>query len=158
MKISYEDKIVLTDYPHIFKKAEHDFERYKSNYGLYELTDCLLTLNSLPEWIQASEKASSELKTSATQIINTMRSLELDELKLDQDIYQKLRLVRLFSNHVKHAKSKEKIPKIVTGFALAQTLPASFTNIQVGELCFDSERILEDIFSFWKHFFQDNSL
>lgn len=143
----------LTDYNDLFLKAQCDFEQYKRTSGVYELANCLLTLNALPEWILNCDKISVELKKATLEKLNVMKNMNnlypLDEKALETDIDQKLRFVRLFCNHLKHSEPKEKFPAIEMGAPIPTKLPAPFTKIKIGERYFDAPSIVQSIIDFW---------
>ncbi|MEJ7740472.1 MAG: hypothetical protein WKF97_23900 [Chitinophagaceae bacterium] len=142
----------LCNYKDWFSKAVHDFQRYKETYGVYELADCLLTLNALPEWIVKSIEAPESLKDIAGSKILIMtdhNAFVFDENKLNGDIDQKLRFIRIFCNHSKHAVPKNKFPKIEMSATLPAALPIKFENISVGNSYFRAEDILLDVIKFW---------
>jgi hypothetical protein len=142
----------LEGYKDFFRKALHDFERYSQTRGVYELADCLLTLNSLPEWIRESKEADSELKMIAAEKIIIMQASEgfqFDEYKLNEIDHQ-LRFIRLFCNHTKHAARKEKLPKISMGARLPATFPITFDYIEVGETSYIALDLIRDVIEFWR--------
>jgi hypothetical protein len=48
----------LNNYLELVKKLDYDLDRYSKNNHIYALMDCLMILNSLPEWIKESSEAS----------------------------------------------------------------------------------------------------
>ncbi len=57
----------------LLKKFEYDLNRYKKNNHSYELMDCIMTLNSLPDWIRKSSNASENLRILANEKIIIMK-------------------------------------------------------------------------------------
>ena len=146
----------ISDYNDLLKKLEFDMERYRTNNHSYELIDCILTLNALPEWITKTESASAELKEITNEKINIMKGrngFEFNETLISSEIDHQLRFIRLFCNHTKHKTESGIIPKIVSryGATFTMTLPAKLYNmIALGETEFDAEFLIMNIYEFWK--------
>ena len=146
----------ISNYIDLLKKLEFDLKRYKKNNHSYELIDCIMTLNALPEWIIKTENAPTELKALAENKISIMKGrngFEFDESHFVSDIDHQLRFIRLFCNHTKHKTESGEIPKIVTryGATFPMSLPAKLYNIiALGETEFDAEFLINNIYDFWK--------
>jgi hypothetical protein len=146
----------ISSFKDLMKKLEFDLKRYEKNNHSYELIDCIMTLNSLPEWIIKTENISKELKNLAERKITIMKGnngFKFDETKIEKDIDQQLRFIRLFCNHTKHKTESGQIPKIISryGATLPATLPAKLYNmIALGETEFDAEFLINNIYNFWK--------
>lgn len=146
----------ISDCYDLFNKLEFDLKRYSKNNHSYELIDCLLTLNSIPEWISKSDKISEGLKGLAEGKIYIMKGHEnfvFDESTIDSDIDQQLRFIRLFCNHAKHKSESGQIPRIISryGATLPVTLPAKLYNlIALGTKEIDAEFLIHNVYSFWK--------
>ena len=147
----------IINYLDLFKKLEYDIDRYSKSNHIYELLDCLLTLNAIPEWIINSEDATEELKKLAEAKLKIMKGLDgfsFEEDKLATDIDQKLRFVRLTCNHSKHKTNSKHIPviKSVFGATFPFTFPAKFCNIiAIGTKEIDAEQLVNDVADFWKN-------
>ena len=146
----------LNDYNDLILKLDHNMKRLRESNHIYDLLDCMLTLNSLPEWIIASKTASESLKKVAEEKIEIMKGLNgfvFEENKLFDNIDQQLRFVRLLCNHTKHKTDSKLIPIIesITGTTLPMMLPARFCIIvAVGNLKVDGEFIAFQVLEFWK--------
>ncbi len=84
----------INNYINLVEKLDYDLKRYAQNNHIYELMDCFLTINAVPEWILKSLEASDSLKNIANEKIQIMKGNDFvfDETKLT-DINHKLRLV-----------------------------------------------------------------
>ncbi len=117
--------------------------------------DCLMILNSLPEWIKESSEASTSLKALASAKILLMKGqgFTLDENKLDTEIDHQLRFIRIICNHSKHKTDSQLIPVIRSkyGATFPMTLPAKFYNIiAIGDKEIDAEDLINNVADFWK--------
>jgi len=150
-KISYNIP-VLDDYNDWLDKAKYNFEKYKETYALYDLADCILTLNALSEWIAKSDKAPEKLREITTEKLEYMtdnvNGFVFDETKF-YDINQKLRFIRVFCNFSKHSTPKHKFSKIVMGSTLPAFFPIKFENIAIGDSFFNASEIINDVITFW---------
>lgn len=150
----------LDDYLQLWNKLEYDIKKYKETNHIYELLNCIMTLNSLPEWIEKSYNSSLILKETAINKIQIMKGrggFLFDESKLDLDIDQQLRFIRLICNHSKHKTDSELIPIVKSkwGATLPMKLPAKFSNIiAIGEKEIDAEDLINSIAKFWKSEFE----
>lgn len=145
----------ISDFNDLLKKLEFDLKRYQKNNHSYELIDCIMTLNSLPEWIIKTETISKELQELTKRKISIMKGkdFEFDESKIESDINHQLRFIRLFCNHTKHKTESGQIPKIISryGATLPMLLPAKLYNmIALGKTEFDAEFLINNIYNFWK--------
>lgn len=146
----------ISSYHDLIRKLEYDLKRYKKNNHSYEFIDCIMSLNSLPEWIKNSDNTTKALKDLAVEKISIMKGyngFQFDESKLKSNIDHQLRFIRLFCNHSKHKTESGYIPKIVSkyGATFPMTLPAKFYNIiAIGKLEFDAEFLLNNVYTFWK--------
>ncbi|MBE5320636.1 hypothetical protein IM793_15820 [Pedobacter sp. MR2016-19] len=145
----------INNFIDLFKKLDYDMKRYKQNNHIYELIDCFMTINALPEWIIKSSEASDNLKKAAKEKIKIMKgenNFVFDETKLE-DINHKLILVRLLCNHSKHKTNSTQIPTIKSqmGTTLPFTFPGKFDYIiAIGKVNIDAEYILNDLKNFWE--------
>ena len=146
----------ISDFKDLMKKFEFDLKRYQKNNHSYELIDCIMTLNALPEWIINTEGVSVELKELTEIKISIMKGqngFEFDESLIESDINHQLRFIRLFCNHTKHKTESGIIPKIVSkyGATFPITFPAKFYNLlALGKKEFDAELLIYNIYEFWK--------
>jgi hypothetical protein len=145
----------LNTYIDLISKLDYDLERYSKTNHIYELLDCLMTLNAIPEWIIGDAEAPDRLKLVAREKINIMKDFNftLDENKLDSEIDHKLRFIRLICNHSKHKTNAPSIPviKSVYGATFPMILPAKLCNIIViGNKEIDAESLLKEVVFFWK--------
>ncbi len=146
----------ISSFKDLLKKLEYDLKRYSENNHSYEFVDCIMSLNALPEWIKSSTNISDELKALADEkelIMKGSNGFQFNEMKLRTEIDQQLRFIRLFCNHSKHKTDSGHIPRIVSkyGATLPATLPAKFYNIiAIGEMEFDAEFLLKNVYNFWK--------
>lgn len=147
----------ISDYPDLLKKLEYDIERYRKNNHSYELIDCLMTLNALPEWIKKSGTAKESLRNLAItkeEIMKGQNGFQLDENLIESKIDHQLRFIRLFCNHSKHKTDSGQIPRIIStyGATLPATLPAKLYNIiALGNKGFDAEHLILEVYKFWKN-------
>jgi len=147
----------ITDYKGLLEKLKYDLNRYKKSNNIYELLDCLMTLNAIPEWITNSKDAEPDLTQLAGEKLSVMKGKSgfvLDESKLSTDIDHQLRFIRLICNHSKHKTDSELIPKVQSKYG--GILPASFpiklyNIIAVGENEYDAEHLLNSVANFWKN-------
>ncbi len=147
----------ISDYQDLLKKLDYDIQRYRKNNHSYELIDCLMTLNALPEWIKKSETSSDSLKNIAIEkeiIMKGRNGFQLDENLIESNIDHQLRFIRLFCNHSKHKTDSGRIPKIISeyGATFPMTLPAKLYNIiALGNKSFDAEYLILQVYDFWKN-------
>ncbi|MBD3671247.1 MAG: hypothetical protein HUJ29_10770 [Gammaproteobacteria bacterium] len=143
----------LQSYQDWLEKAKYEFELYKSKYGVYELSNCFLTLNALPDWIDKSDLAPQNLKSIAAEKIKIMKGddnkFQLDETKLDE-INHQLRLIRLFCNHAKHGDKKEKLEAITMSAVFPMTFPIKFDHLKIGSENVNVVPVIESVISFWE--------
>lgn len=146
----------ISNFQDLLKKLEYDLKRYSKNNHSYEFIDCIMSLNALPEWIINATNISDELKELACEkeiIMKGKNGFQFDETKLESDIDQQLRFIRLFCNHSKHKTDSGYIPRIISkyGATLPVTLPAKLYNIvAIGQSEFDGELLLNNVYDFWK--------
>lgn len=146
----------INNYFDLIKKLDYDLKRYQRNNHIYELLDCIMTLNALPEWIIESLEASDSLKKLAFEKIQIMKGLNgfiFDEDKLNSDLDHKLRFIRLICNHSKHKTDSKQIRiiKSAWGATLSMTLPAKLDFIiEIGNQEIDAEELINDVANFWK--------
>lgn len=147
------------------KKAIYDLEHYKKTFNIYDATNCMLTLNALPEWILKDENLDNENLKKITQeklAIMKGQKFELDENLLEakeetSKLDHQLKLIRLFCNHSKHLEKKAKIPQIVMSTSIPTKIPAKFINIKIGNLNINLLNLLNDVVQFWKDTFENES-
>jgi hypothetical protein len=142
----------LESYEDWLKKAKKEFEDYKRTYSVYDLANCLLSLNALPEWIREDHHAPSELKTLSQEKIKIMKHHQLNIEKLKEfEIDNCLRLTRLFCNHAKHSKAKDSFVKISTAISLPANYPLTFKELVVGNNndTIEADKLLKKIIDFW---------
>lgn len=144
----------LDKYEDWLEKSKHEFSVYKKSYSVYDLANCLLTLNALPEWIEKSEGSPESLRNIASLKISIMKGDEgrfvFDETKLDL-LDQQLRMIRLFCNHAKHGIKKTgfiKISTSTTTFPIG--FPMKFEMLEVGNTHIKASDVIENIISFWE--------
>jgi len=143
----------LTDYQDWFEKAKHDYKILNKSNEIFDLVDCLLSLNALPEWVSKSDHATERLKNLANEKIMVMKGIKfkLDTSKIGRDIDHQLRFIRIFCNHSKHGDGNN-TPIIVKepGNTLPATLPVEFiTIIKIGDLRFNAKHIIYNVIDFW---------
>ncbi|WP_125916826.1 hypothetical protein [Hymenobacter coccineus] len=137
------------------RKLEHDLQQYNANQTVFQLLDCLLTLNSIPEWIANDPSAPASLSLIAKEKIVIMKGQKpgflFDESLLDSDIDQILRLIRLVSNHSKHKTDSPHIPTIENA-GFPYTFPVKLGQfLRVGNAEIDAEDILDHAANFWRN-------
>ncbi|ASV29003.1 hypothetical protein [Maribacter cobaltidurans] len=145
----------ITDYIGLMGKLKYNLDRYKKDNNIYELLDCLMTLNAIPEWIVNSKNTKTSLTQIAEEKLAIMKGKNgfiLDETKLSLNINHQLRLIRLICNHSKHKTDSILIPRIQKKYG--GTLPASFpiklyNIIAIGENEYDAEYLLNSVANFW---------
>jgi hypothetical protein len=64
----------LNTYNDWLDKAKYEHSKYKESWSIYDLTNCLLTLNALPEWIKNCKSAPENLKSLASEKITIMQA------------------------------------------------------------------------------------
>lgn len=144
----------IETYKDLIKKFEYDFDRFIKSSHAFDLMDCIHSLNALPEWIKNDSKADSQLIADAEAIEEIMKGngFVFDPTQLDKDINQRLRLIRMICNHVKHKNKGANIPVIKSkeGNTFPMTLPAKFGSfIAIGDTELDAEAILQSVYDFW---------
>lgn len=110
----------------MLEKARFDMERFKADAGVYSLTDCLLTLNAIPEWMGKDHP-----------IVRIMTCEDNDPVygEFLESIEQQLRFIRCFSNHTKHNSEKKPIARIDMYAELEASFPITFDQIGVRYQC-----------------------
>ncbi|QJD94647.1 hypothetical protein HH214_01555 [Mucilaginibacter robiniae] len=151
----------LITYKDLLAKLEHDTQRFVNDYNTYGLLDWFLTANALPEWISGSDLASEQLKQIARDKILIMKGLnghKIDDSKLETDIDEQLRLIRLVCNQAKHSKPKKDIPVIkMANQYFPYTFPMRFGGtITIGEKEFDAAAIIISVKDFWVNIIKNN--
>ena len=146
----------LNTYEDLLQKSEYELVKYEKSALVYDMANCFLSLNALPEWIYKSDNASETLKKLAESKIKIMKdenySKNIEKLK-EYDIDYSLRFIRTFSNHSKHLDKKQNLVKISMSASLPATFPIKFTNITIGDDendSIDSIKLLKSIVNFWK--------
>lgn len=153
----------LNNFEDLLNKLKYDRERLSKTSHIYELLDCLLTLNALPEWIENSQNDFVQLKKIAKEKIKMMKdpNFKIDENHLFESIDQKLKLIRLVCNHAKHNKKDNNvIPKILREYdaSFPMKFPAKFGFvISIGNRRIDAEFIVDEVTNFWKTEIKNNS-
>lgn len=146
----------LNDFNDLITKLDYEMKLLNESNHIYDLLNCLLTLNSLPEWIINSKTASEELKQIATEKIKIMKGhndFSFDEKLLFNDINHQLRFIRILCNHTKHKKDSKEIPIIesIPGTTLPMLFPARFCIIiSIGMLRIDGGFLAFQVAEFWK--------
>lgn len=146
----------LNDYNDLLVKLDYEMKQLNESDNIYDLLNCLLTLNSLPEWIKNSKTASEELKKIALEkekIMKGENGFSLDEKLLFDDINHQLRFVRLVCNHTKHKTDSKQIPIIesIPGTSFPMLLPARFCLIiSIGVLRIDGAFLVFQVAEYWK--------
>jgi len=140
----------LNVYSDWLEKAKYELARFEESCGVYDMANCFLTLNSIPEWIEKSDEAPKRLKELAKSKIAVMkgRGFDFDEGKLIEIDHQ-LRLVRLFCNHSKYGDSKEKFAHISMGVPFPLTFPVKFEFLSVGSESVKALEVLQSVINFW---------
>lgn len=72
-KITFERLPTLNNYYDWFEKAKHDLQIYQKTLHVYDLANCFLTLNALPEWMKESNNIDNDLKDTAKKKIDIMK-------------------------------------------------------------------------------------
>jgi len=146
----------LDSYRDLLEKSEYELKKYEESAVVYDMANCILSLNALPEWIVKSDSASEKLKGVAKEKITIMKdekySKDIEKLKIYEIDYL-LRFVRTFSNHSKHLDKKQNLVRIRMSASFPLSFPIKFTNITIGndENDFiDSIEVLKVVISFWK--------
>lgn len=145
----------LSSYKDLFQKLEYDLVRFSKTNHIYELLDCFMTLNAIPEWIINSSEVdmvSKEIIQIKLQIMKG-QNFDFNEEFLSESIDQKLRLVRLVCNHAKHKTDSPLIPKIerIYDATFPLILPAKFGYIiSIGKHRVDAETLIKELKNFWK--------
>ena len=141
----------LSTYSDWVEKAKYEYNLYTKSYGLYDLTNCLLTLNAIPEWIRKSDHISDDLKKIAEDKNTIMKGggvpFYLDETKLD-NIDNQLKLIRMFCNHTKHSEKKY-IPELISCIEFPATFNLKFNKIKVDNKLIEIEPIIKSIIDYW---------
>lgn len=146
----------INNYLDLIKKLDYDIERFDKTNHIYELLDCFLTLNAIPEWIKKDIGTPKHLMDEAEKMQSLIKGGEFifNENELDK-IEHKLKLVSLISNHAKHNNNSKKstipIIKTISGNSFPASLPVKFSHaIVVGENEIDAEYIIKEASNFWK--------
>ncbi|MDF4990379.1 hypothetical protein P3674_22170 [Vibrio parahaemolyticus] len=150
----------LNKYSDWLKKAHYNFEQYRNTGGVFELADCLLTLNALPEWIIKADTAPDSLREECKEIIDVMKgkSLDIDPRKLNSSasdkVYHQLRLIRMFCNHAKHGDPKSSYGQIVIevidmSAKFPLKFPVRFEELKAGNEQVNAPDLISDILEFW---------
>ncbi len=145
----------ISDYKGLIEKLKYDLDRYKNSNHIYELLDCLMTLNAIPEWIINSRNTELDLRQLAEDKLTIMKGKNgfiLDERRVSCDINHQLRFIRLICNHSKHKTNSELIPKVQSKHG--GTFPASFpiklyNIVAIGEIEYDAEYLIDNVAKFW---------
>lgn len=142
----------LSSYSDWLEKAEHDLSMFEKKYNVYDMANCFLSLNALPEWIKKTDNASENIRQLAEDKICIMKHHQLDIERLKKnDINNQLRFVRLFCNHAKHKKDKGEFIEISMGARLPATFPIKFEYLSIGENCsIKAVDLLKNVIIFWK--------
>ena len=146
----------LENFNDLIVKLDYEIKQHIESNHIYDLLNCLLTLNSLPEWIVNSQTASKELKQIATEKIKIMKGnngFSFDEKLLFNDINHQLRFIRIMCNHTKHKTDSKEIPIIesIPGTTFPMLLPARFCIIiSIGTLKIDGAFLVFQVAQFWK--------
>jgi len=142
---------ILKTYFDWLEKAKYELSKFEQSCNAYDMANCFLTLNAIPEWIEKSDDSPEELKELAKEKIAIMRgenNFALDENKLGELDHQ-LRLIRLFCNHSKHSKLKEKLKHISMSSSFPLEFPIRFTDLSVGSEFIEAHGILKNVIEFW---------
>ena len=142
----------MSVYSDWLEKAKLELSRFENSISVYDMANCFLTLNALPEWIAKSDNAKQELKELAARKIEVMKGInfELDENKLNELDHQ-LRLIRLFCNHSKHGDKKKQFKHISMGpeEPFKMNFPIKFDHLFVGSELVKISVVLENVINFW---------
>ncbi len=146
----------LNTYQDWLKKSEKEFIDYTKSYSVYDMANCLLSLNALPEWIVKSENVPDELRNIANNKLRIMKTYQINIEKLKEfDIDNCLRLTRTFSNHTKHNDVKDSFIKISMSSKLPATFPIKFEFLTIGNdenQFIEAKELLRTIIEFWKKY------
>lgn len=140
----------LNTYSDWLEKAKYELLQFEESCGVYDMANCFLTLNAIPEWVSKSDNVPNELKKLADSKISIMKgeAFDLDASRLDELDHQ-LRLVRLFCNHSKHGDPKEKFGHISMTSPFPLTFPVKFEFLTVGSETVKVYCILQNVINFW---------
>jgi hypothetical protein len=140
----------LSVYSDWLEKAKYELLRFEKSCGVYDMANCFLTLNAIPEWIDKSDDAPSKLKELAISKIAIMKgkNFDLDENRLGELDHQ-LRLIRLFCNHSKHGDPKEKLEHMSMSAFFPLTFPVKFEFLSVGHKSVKVFDLLQSVINFW---------
>jgi hypothetical protein len=135
------------------EKAKYELLKFEQSCNAYDMANCFLTLNAIPDWIEKSDdspKELKELKELAEEKIVIMKGINfaLDENKLGELNHQ-LRLIRLFCNHSKHGDPKEKLKNISMSSPYSLVFPVEFKYLSVGSKFIEAHGILKNVIEFW---------
>ena len=141
----------LTNYHDWLRKAELDSELFKQTSSVYDITNCLLTLNAVPDWIANDTEAPDNLIKLAQAKIKIMKGIDFtfDFNRID-DIDHKLRFIRMYSNHSKHAVPIKPITKIEMCATYQAEHPIRFDKFAFDGMVVEAEQIAEGVISFWR--------
>jgi hypothetical protein len=147
----------LDNYNDLIIKLDYEIKRLNESSHIYDLLNCLLTLNSLPEWIINSKSDNEKIKQIASEKLKIMKGnnglFKFDEKLLFNDINHQLRFIRIICNHTKHKTDSKEIPIIqsIPGTTLPMLLPARFCIIiSIGMLRIDGAFLIFQVAEFWK--------
>jgi hypothetical protein len=140
----------LNTYSDWLEKAKYELMRFEESCGVYDMANCFLTLNAIPDWIEKSDTSPIALREVAKSKLAVMRGtcFELDATKMDEIDHQ-LRLIRLFCNHSKHADKKEKFDHISMSSTFPLTFPVKFEFLSVDSINVKAADILNNVINFW---------
>lgn len=148
----------LNIYSDWLEKAKYELSCFEKSCGVYDMANCFLTLNAIPEWIVKSDKAPNTLRELANSKISIMKGInfELNENNLC-DLDHQLRLIRLFCNHSKHGDPKTKLEHISMGASFPPTFPVRFEFLSVGSNSIKALDILQSVINFWSNELQNTN-
>jgi len=144
----------LENYKDLFEKILYDYELFiKNRNPKYDLMNCFMGLNSIPEWLMNDPNVTSDIKHIGKQKNEVMK----DRTKIPFDVNQirtsldhQLKFIRLYCNHTKH--KTDWIPEIQMyegGFPY--TFPIKFyAFIAIGKDNYDVEHLVLNVINFWK--------
>lgn len=151
-RIKYKKIRTLITYKDWLEKSKHELQLYERSSSVYDMANCFLSLNALPEWIKESEDAPDNLRVLATEKILVMKEkfkgFVFDENSLDQLDHQ-LRFIRIFCNHSKHGERKQVLPSISMASVIPGTLPMRLEYMEVGNTLVVAVDLLRDVVSYW---------
>ena len=105
--------VKLENFRDLILKAKHDLAKYDETCGSYELFNCLMTINAIPEWVNKRNDSilTDHLKLKGKRLETLMKDhksvpdeiAKIDFNDLWKDIDLQLEIIRWLTNYAKHA-------------------------------------------------------